>query len=324
MKINEETIFNYLIKKYGFVIEEFYVKENGEKNFIALNYSNKGIYGVIFSLDSNKKLLGKNAYDFLIKKGKNFALNNIIISKEDSIRENSNFYNSLYFDKENLKIISYDVGCEFLVEVISSLLNSKLSRKVSPFKLPSKVTTILISINILVFIISVLMSGNFIDIDIGTLVKLGAKVNPLIDNGQYYRLITAMFLHGGIMHLLFNMYALYSLGNIVEQVYGEKQYLIIYFVSGIISSYTSYLLSPSISVGASGAIFGLLGACLVLAVNQKNRIGKQFFWDILSVVFLNIIIGISTPNIDNFGHFGGLIGGILISLILTKLLILKK
>ena len=120
------------------------------------------------------------------------------------------------------------------------------------------------------------------------------------------------------MHIAFNMYALYSLGNLVEQIYGTKKYLIIYFASGLLASFTSYKLSPYVSIGASGAIFGLLGACAVFAYKEKERIGKDFLIDMASVIFLNVIIGLTMSNIDNVAHLGGLFGGVLISIIFHK------
>lgn len=179
--------------------------------------------------------------------------------------------------------------------------------------MPDKVTSILIAINLIVFIISAIKSGTVWNISDDVLIELGSKVNYLIDGGHYERLLTSMFLHSGLIHIAFNMYALYSLGNLVNQIYGTKKYLIIYFVSGIMASFASYKLSYAMSVGASGAIFGLLGACLVFAYMEKQRIGKEFLMEIVSVIILNIVIGLSIPNIDNFAHFGGLFAGIIIT-----------
>ncbi|SHI62384.1 Membrane associated serine protease, rhomboid family [Clostridium cavendishii DSM 21758] len=171
----------------------------------------------------------------------------------------------------------------------------------------------LIAINLIVFIISAIKSGSVWNIKKDILVELGAKVNYLINGGEYERLIKSMFLHSGLIHFVFNMYALYSLGNLINQIYGTKKYLIIYFLSGIVASFTSYKLSYGVSVGASGAIFGLLGSCLFFAYKEKQRIGKEFFIDIISVIILNLIIGLSIPNIDNSAHFGGLFAGIIIT-----------
>ena len=325
MKLSEEKLFSYLINRFNFVVEEFFIEELNEKQFIALNYSEDGVYGIVFSNDSNKNLIGKSAFYYLKDKGKSFALNNVIFTKRQDVSDEiSNFYNGVYFNENTEKIISYDAGCEFLIEVIKSLNNINSKKKVSLSNMPSKITAILIGINLIMFIISAIMSGSIIDIKTGVLVELGAKINPLIANGQYFRLLTAMFLHGGLMHILFNMYALYALGNFVEEAFGKVGYLIIYFVSGILSTFASYFFSAAISVGASGAIFGLLGACLTFAIFKKNKIGKQFLFDILSVIVLNIVIGISSPDIDNFAHIGGLISGSLISLIIMNFSVFKK
>lgn len=178
----------------------------------------------------------------------------------------------------------------------------------------SIITIALISVNVIMYIITAILSGDIMDSDIRVLIFLGAKVNELICSGEYYRLITAMFLHGGLMHLLLNMYALNALGPFVEKVYGSAKYVIIYFVAGIVSSIFSYMFSEGISIGASGAIFGLFGAVLIFSLKMKDRVGKGMLKNIVSVIGINIFIGISIPNIDNLAHLGGLVGGILISL----------
>lgn len=152
------------------------------------------------------------------------------------------------------------------------------------------------------------------NIDIYTLVEMGAKYNILIENGEFYRLITAGFLHGGIMHLFFNMSALNIIGKEVEEVYGTKKYILIYVFSLLGASVFSYLFSKGISVGASGAIFGLLGAMLIFGFKNKKKIGKLYIKNIIETILLNILIGITIPNIDNFAHMGGLVLGLIISL----------
>lgn len=177
------------------------------------------------------------------------------------------------------------------------------------------VTNIIIGINIIVFILEVYLSNSMENINSYVLWILGAKENYSIFNGEYYRLITCMFLHGGIMHIIFNMYALYSIGSIVEIWFGKIKYIVIYFISGIMGSIMSLYFSESMSVGASGAIFGLLGCVLVIAIKFRGRIGKDFLINIAGVIGINIFIGLKAIDIDNFGHIGGLIGGIVITLI---------
>ena len=121
-------------------------------------------------------------------------------------------------------------------------------------------TEILISINVAMFILT-----QIVDMATGDgLLRLGAKVNALIGLGEYWRLLSAMFLHADLMHLIFNMMALYILGKDIERFFGKKKFLAIYFLSGLVGSAASYLLVENISVGASGAIFGLMGANLFL------------------------------------------------------------
>jgi rhomboid protease GluP len=185
----------------------------------------------------------------------------------------------------------------------------------------NKVTYTLIGINILIYIITAIMSRNIFDSNTYVLIILGAKVNELINYGQVWRLLTCAFLHGGIMHLAFNMYSLKIIGSEIEYIFGRKKYLIIYLMASVGGSIFSYIFSPySISVGASGAIFGLLGAMLVFGIKHRNKIGKGYMMNIIQVIGINIFIGITLSNIDNFGHIGGLIvGGITALLVKSKL-----
>ncbi|MCY6370956.1 rhomboid family intramembrane serine protease [Clostridium ganghwense] len=232
-------------------------------------------------------------------------------------------------DKDINKIIIVDeeknklVYCPQELEEFGAQMYSILqyNEKVESEKRKDKksiITISLISINVLMYIITAIFSRNILDSDIRVLIYFGAKVNELISRGEYYRLVTAMFLHGGLVHLVLNMYSLYALGPLVEKVYGKIKYIIIYFAAGIVSSIFSYLFSEGVSIGASGAIFGLLGAALVFAFKMRDRIGKGMVTNILSVIGINIFIGLTLPNIDNFGHLGGVIGGILVSLIVES------
>mgnify|MGYP000989394012 FL=1 len=150
------------------------------------------------------------------------------------------------------------IGEDTLNDVYRCLMVLGKSEEKEKVKAP--VTYTIIGINIAAYIITAFLSNNIASSNTNVLVFLGAKVNSLIAQGEYYRLVTCMFLHGGIVHLGFNMYALYSIGPLVENVFGRKKFILIYFISGILSSLMSYTFSSGISIGASGAIFGLLGA----------------------------------------------------------------
>lgn len=220
----------------------------------------------------------------------------------------------IVIDKNSKSIIYSNCQHKEFIKVIDNILNElRSSENKDGFK--PWVTYSLIGINIIMFIISVILSGSIMDISVDVLVFLGAKDNSLIAQGEYYRLITCMFLHGGLIHIALNMFSLNAIGPLIEKVYGRAKFIFIYMISGIFASLSSFIFSYQVSIGASGAIFGILGATLIFAYKMKNRIGKSFLSNVLMVIFINIMIGFSIANVDKFAHLGGLISGILLSLI---------
>jgi rhomboid protease GluP len=140
---------------------------------------------------------------------------------------------------------------------------------------------------------------------------LGMKVNQLIIRGQFWRLFTPMLLHGSIAHLLFNMYALNALGPGLERAYGHGRFLALYVLAGFAGNVLSFLFSPPNSLGASTAIFGLLGAEGVFLYQNRQLLGgraRQALTSIVILALINLVIGLFPP-IDNWGHVGGLVGG---------------
>lgn len=173
-------------------------------------------------------------------------------------------------------------------------------------------TYILIVINVIMFIL-LEMNGGSTTVD--TLIKFGAKYNPHMINGEWWRLISSMFLHIGFLHLAMNMLALYYLGVAVERIYGTGRFLVIYFLAGIAGSLTSFSFSMNVSAGASGAIFGLFGALLFFGLIHKKVFLQTIGRNIITIVVLNIIIGFVVPQIDIGAHLGGLIAGFIASAI---------
>lgn len=172
------------------------------------------------------------------------------------------------------------------------------------------ISHIIIVINVVIFILMLLTDPS---ISNQTLVEFGAKYNPLIEAGEIYRLVAAAFLHVDIPHLLFNSFALYIIGPGVESLFGKPRFLLIYLGSAIMGTAMSYAFSMSISAGASGAIFGLLGSHVYLFLRKPSAYLKLYGKDFLIMIGINLLIGFSASNIDNFGHIGGLIGGVLIA-----------
>ncbi|MGE5221751.1 MAG: rhomboid family intramembrane serine protease [Omnitrophica WOR_2 bacterium] len=143
---------------------------------------------------------------------------------------------------------------------------------------------------------------------------LGMKVNTLIEQGQFWRLITPMFLHGGLLHIGFNMYALYLFGPGLERHYGHGRFLLLYLLSGFTGNVMSFLFAAAPSLGASTAIFGLLGAEGVFLYQNRQIFGENAQRALMNIVLIagiNLFIGGVSQGIDNWGHVGGLLGGTL-------------
>jgi membrane associated rhomboid family serine protease len=142
-------------------------------------------------------------------------------------------------------------------------------------------------------------------------------VPQLVAEGEWYRLITAMFLHASIMHILFNMYALFLFGPTVEQAFGTARFIVMYFVAGLAGSAASFAFPPHVaSLGASGAIFGVLGITLVYCYNRRSQTFiRAYLRNLLGLLAINFFIGfLPGLNIDWVAHLGGLVGGIALGL----------
>jgi rhomboid protease GluP len=172
------------------------------------------------------------------------------------------------------------------------------------------VTWVLLALILVVFGLETLAGGST---QTEVLVRLGAKVTPLIAAGEYWRLFTAMFLHIGVMHLFFNGYALLVLGTELERLVGWGRFAAIYLLSGLLGSLASYAFSPSVSAGASGAIFGLIGALAAFFILHRQALGtwgQRRLANIAFLIAINLFLGVTQSWIDNWGHMGGLLGGL--------------
>lgn len=145
------------------------------------------------------------------------------------------------------------------------------------------------------------------------LMAYGARVNELIRAGQLWRFFTPVLLHASIPHILFNMYALIAFGAGLERYFGHVRFLILYVLGGFAGNVLSFLLSNGYSVGASTAVFGLVGAEGIFLYQNRGLLGNQFgraIGNVLFIVAVNLSMGLMTPSIDNWGHVGGLLGGL--------------
>ena len=173
------------------------------------------------------------------------------------------------------------------------------------------VTYILIALNVIIFLFGFLFNQS------DFLINAFSTYGPYIRLGDYYRLITGAFVHVDFFHILFNMYALYIIGSQVESFFGKGKYLFIYLFSAITASLLSILLNGNVaSIGASGAIFGLFGAMLYFGYNYRVYLGNNIIKQMVPIVVINLVIGFASSGIDNYAHIGGLIGGILSSMMI--------
>ena len=155
-----------------------------------------------------------------------------------------------------------------------------------------------------------------------SLLAYGANFGPLVAEGEYWRLFTSTFLHIGLMHLLFNSIGLLIYGLMLERAFGRTRFLLIYVASGLAGATVSFVMNPmAISAGASGAIFGLLGAmgaCFLTGGGITGRAGQRDFIGILVLVAINLAFGFMVPGIDNWAHIGGLVMGFALGVVLAE------
>lgn len=304
--------------------------ENMEKDLklirINTNYihNNEQLNNDTFKALSIMKTIKKSTLSF------NMTMLNLLLDTGDTVKINSNIKNV-----ETIKItkVADFKKNKFINEFFPNIKDEQLTDKADPlefFRLtddmnqktikqekklakifsPKKpyATVALISINIVVYLISLLYYNNMIN--------LFANNYILVQNNEWYRLITCMFMHADLLHIVFNMWALYVLGLQVERYYGTKKFLLIYFLSGILGSLFScvFMGESAFSIGASGAIFGLLGSIAYFTYNYRATLNGLLRSNIMTVIIMNLAIGFFISSIDISAHIGGLIGGILISM----------
>lgn len=201
-------------------------------------------------------------------------------------------------------------------------------RLVSAIRQPPRATRVLLAVNaamfLLVFLVPYLTgvpgAQHELARDVWSM-ALGAKINQLIAAGQVWRLFSALFFHAGLVHLALNLMALNFLGQVFEGVFGVTRFLFVFFVSGLGASLASLAFSDNPSVGASGAIFGVLGGVAVFGVRHRAVLGgplrKHFLVNPILWIVLNVGAGFLIPRIDNAAHGGGLVTGVLLTALLA-------
>lgn len=185
------------------------------------------------------------------------------------------------------------------------------------------VTKAIVALNILVFVAMVAAGVSFMAPTGADGIEWGANFGPKTLNGQWWRLLTSLFLHFGIIHLAFNMYILWAIGPLVERFVGNVGYALLYIVSGLAGSMASLWWNPvAISAGASGAVFGVAGATLGMLLLRRDTVPPDVMQmlrkNMTNFVVLNVVLGFAVPRVDMAAHLGGLIGGFLLGLVLSQ------
>ncbi len=250
--------------------------------------------------------------DVLVKDSKNIT--NFIIMSDDDLKNKDgiiSLYPQIY--EEDIKDLH---GLDFLLNVSTDInkkteddnkfYESVFSEKKIVF------TNLLIILNVIISLVVLFLYYS----DTYDLFSILAVNSNAIKNGEVWRLVTGGFLHVDVIHLICNMYSLYVIGTQIESFIGKKKFILIYFVSMIVGNMLSVVLSNGLSVGASGAIFGLLGSLIYFGYHYRLYLGSVMRSQIIPLLILNLGIGFIVPNINVVAHIGGLVGGILATMAL--------
>ena len=238
------------------------------------------------------------------------GIDSVYLYEADDIK-NYDFVKKVFPDITK-KLKFSEEGMRLFLKITSDInrKNKKDAEMVNDVFTPKKpyITYALVSINVIIFLLQVLFPKIM---DMFCVWNIG-----IIKYGEFYRLFTGMFLHANIIHLLFNMYALFIIGSQLEGFLGRSKYTVVYILSGLMGSLLSVALHNDnfSAVGASGAIFGLMGALLYFGYHYRVYLGSVMHTQIIPIIVINLIIGFVSSGIDNLAHIGGLIGGITITM----------
>ena len=244
-----------------------------------------------------------------VDKEKEYDGVDIIYYEDENKLINNKYIKESFPDLANNLEYSED-GFQLFLKITNEInqKNMKVSMETDNILKPKVpiVTYVLLGIIVTIFLIIQTTDKNLV------ILKYGLQ-RDLVKMGEVYRLITGAFIHVDITHIIANAYSLFITGKLVESYFGKKKFTIIYFFSALTASLLSICMSESFSIGASGAIFGLLGSLLYFGFHYRVYFGNVLIRQIVPIIILNLGIGFIVPGIDNFAHIGGLIGGYLIS-----------
>lgn len=316
--INDEIWLENMNNDYRVVrIVGHYIHNNEQLNFDKFKLDR-----IIKSIKRKTLSLKINVLSIYIDLGDNVTLKEENNYKSVFIRKISDLKNPLLlqvFPDIIEKTKFEEKGIELMARITNDINKKNVDKGAKVAKIFDKkkpiITYAIMAICVIVFALMYILGNG--SLDNITLLRFGANLDVLTKNGEYFRLITCAFLHIGVVHLIFNMYALYIIGPQVESFFGKIKYLSIYLISAVSASILSLVFNENtISAGGSGAIFGLLGALLYFGYHYRVYLGNAVRSQIIPIIIINLLFGFTMTGIDNAAHIGGLIGGVLASMAL--------
>lgn len=289
-------VSNYLHNDEQLSFDQFKAKKISSRISKKIFAYHMNILNIYTDLGDNVHLEGSKRMDVVsLYEDKDILKNTLLIEKFPDIKD---------------KITFNEQGMELFIKITNDIneknrMDAKEAEEVFSKKTPI-ITYILVAINILLFLIS---NDSMLD-------KYCLHGDSIRNLDEYYRIFTCGFFHMDVFHLMFNMYALYVIGSQIESYFGKIKYITIYFFSLIIASLMSITFNSAPSIGASGAIFGLLGSLLAFGYYYRVYLGTALKSQIIPLIVLNLMLGFVISGIDNFAHIGGLLGGIGITMAL--------
>ncbi len=239
----------------------------------------------------------------------------VSIETLNDVKKNADISKAFPMIKDEL--LETSDGLDLIINVTNDIneKTEKENKKFNEVFAPKAIvfTNIIMLICMAMYFVVAIYGNNFINFDVGILTSFGANNIVLVKHGQIWRLITCAFLHVGFIHLLVNMYSLRVIGPSVEALIGKWKFVFIYLISSVSASLMSLVFTEAniVSAGASGAIFGLMGALLYFGYHYRLYLNDAIKTQIIPVIVFNLLIGFMISGIDNGAHIGGLVGGYL-------------
>lgn len=299
-------------KKYGVIrINSNYIHNNEQLNYDIFKAKTvvKQIKKKTFSLTCDTLSILLNVGENVTVQSNDKHIDLCTITDIEELESDASI-TSMFPEIKN-DIIEANDDMDFFINVTNDI-NSKTEEKNRIYEKTFKkkrivFTYAIIAVNIIVFLLAnVLGVLNINDFSMSVVA---------VKAGEYWRLITAAFFHAGILHLVCNMYALSIIGVQLETFMGKTKFLAVYFMSALIGSLFSGILTVVPSIGASGAIFGLMGALLYFGYHYRLYLGSVMSQQIVPLIAINLVLGFALPGVDNFAHIGGLVGGLFTGMI---------